>query len=202
MIALAVGAAYLLGGLPSAYLLVRWRHGTDIRLVGSGNPGATNALRVAGVGVGLVSLVLDVLKGYLAVEIGRQLGVVGAGLGAVALAAVLGHVFPIWLSFRGGKGVATAAGSFAALTPAGLAAGMTAFLLVLALTRVVASGSIAAALSVPAATLFAPQSWQGEPGVWPWICLITLLVVGRHHENLRRVWAGTESRLGKKAREA
>ena len=117
MLWVALAAAYLIGGLPFGFWLVRWQHpGTDLRLLGSGNPGATNALRVGGRTVGLVTLMLDILKGVAAVDLARRCGVEGSALGAVAAAAVVGHVAPIWLGFRGGKGVATACGGLAMLT--------------------------------------------------------------------------------------
>lgn len=198
MIWVAVGAAYLIGGLPFSYWLVRWRRpGSDLRLLGSGNPGATNALRVGGKSIGLLTLVLDVLKGFLAVELARRMGVEPAMLGAAAFAAVVGHVAPIWLGFRGGKGVATASGSLLSLAPWALAIAALVFAVMVVATRIVAVSSIAAALTLPLAqwVLIGGESAEGW-SVIVWILLISLLVVGRHRANLRRLLSGREARLG------
>ena len=198
MIWTAVAAAYLIGGLPFSYWLVRWRRpGHDLRLLGSGNPGATNALRVAGARIGLLSLVLDVLKGFLAVELARALGVAPSLLGAAALAAVVGHIAPIWLGFRGGKGVATASGGLLGIAPLALGVAALVFAVMLLATRIVALSSIAAALTLPLAqwVLIGRQPEEGW-SVIGWILLISLLVVVRHRANLRRLLSGREARLG------
>jgi glycerol-3-phosphate acyltransferase PlsY len=195
----ALAAAYLIGGLPFSVWLVRWRvEGADLRQLGSGNPGATNALRVGGRAVGLWVLALDVVKGFAAVELGRALGVAPQLLGAVALAAVVGHVAPIWLGFRGGKGVATAAGGLASLAPLALAVAAAIFILVVVATRIVALGSMAAAVTLPVAQWV----WAGveDPdgrAMVLWIVSISLLVLARHGANLRRILSGREARLGK-----
>jgi glycerol-3-phosphate acyltransferase PlsY len=196
---LAITAGYLIGSLPFGYWLVLWNRGVDLRSEGSGNLGATNALRVAGASTGLATLILDVLKGYLAVELALGLGVSQFVVGAVALAAVVGHSFPPWLRFRGGKGVATAAGALVGVTPAALSVAGVAFVLVLALSRFVSLGSIAAAATVPVAHI-AVVGYDGsssDGSVILWIGLISLLVVARHHANLRRLWRGEEPRLGR-----
>jgi glycerol-3-phosphate acyltransferase PlsY len=195
----AVAFAYLIGSLPFSAWLVRWSRGADVRLLGSGNPGATNALRVAGVRVGLATLVLDIAKGYVAVRVAQALGVEGGLLGAIALTAVVGHVYPVWLRFRGGKGVATAAGTFLILAPVALVVGLVVFAVVFAISRVVSLGSVAAAVTVPAVEYVVAARGGGSTELESmifWLGLITLLVVARHHANLRRVWAGEEVRLG------
>jgi len=198
LIWLSIAAAYLIGGLPFSYWLVRWqRPGSDLRLMGSGNPGATNAFRVGGRTIGLVTLVLDILKGLVAVELARVLGIEASLLGATALAAVVGHIAPVWLGFRGGKGVATATGGLASLAPGALAVAGMVFIVMLLATRIVAVSSIAAALTLPLAAwvLMSPGPDAGW-SVIVWILLISLLVVARHRANLRRLLSGREARLG------
>ena len=199
MTGIAVVAAYLMGGLPFSSWLVRWSTGADVRLVGSGNPGATNALRVGGVRVGLATLVLDIAKGYAAVFLARGLGVEESLLGAVALAAVVGHVYPVWVRFHGGNGVATAAGAFLILAPLPLAVAAAVFGLVFGVSRVVSLSSVAAAVTVPAVEYVTTGRGGGSTELEPvilWLVLISLLVVARHHANLRRAWAGEEAQLG------
>lgn len=196
--ALLVAASYLLGSVSFSYLLVRRSAGRDVRTVGSGNPGATNALRAAGKRVGAAVLVLDVAKGVLPTLAGRALGRPEIIVGAIALAVVLGHVFPIFLGFRGGKGVATAAGALGALAPLPLLLVLVAFVMVVALSRYVSLGSVVAALSfVPAAWLTNRLGWTR---VDPWVImaggLIATLVLIRHRSNLVRLFAGRERRLG------
>lgn len=202
MIALAVGLAYLIGGLPFSYWVVRWRRGTDVRQLGSGNPGATNALRVGGPASGLLALALDILKGYAAVELARRLGVRFADLGPVALAVVVGHAYPLWLRFHGGKGVAATAGVLLAIAPLALAAAAIVFVAVVASTRIVSLASITAAVTVPAAHWWLSGRAAAAPEdhtMIGWLALISVLVVVRHRGNVRRLWAGREARLGDKA---
>jgi glycerol-3-phosphate acyltransferase PlsY len=198
----AIAAAYLIGGLPFSYWVVRWSRGIDLRLEGSHNPGATNALRVAGVGSGLVTLALDVLKGVAAIALARALSVPESQLGAVAFAAVAGHAFPVWLRFRGGKGVAAATGVYLSLVPSALAIALAVFLGVVAAGRVVALGSIAAAIAVPVAQ-WALDRWSDpSAGLDPmigWSAGIAALVVARHRSNLSRLW--TARRAGQREQE-
>ena len=188
---LAWVGAYLLGSVPFG-LLVGRASGSDPRRHGSGNIGATNVARAAGVAAGLLTLVLDAGKGAAAVwAVGRGLDGPTAAAGA-AVAAVLGHVFPVFLRFRGGKGVATATGAFLVLAswPA-LAAGAV-FLAVVGISRYVSLGSICAAGALPLATgWLAPGRGRVEAAA-----LCALLVVLRHGDNLRRLATGTENRLG------
>jgi glycerol-3-phosphate acyltransferase PlsY len=210
VIALAVCAAYLLGGLPFSYWVVRWLQGADLRELGSGNPGATNVLRVAGPLSGLLALGLDILKGWIAVELARRLGVAVTDLGPVALAVVVGHAFPPWLRFHGGKGVAAAAGVLLALAPAALAVAAAVFVVVVATSRIVSLGSMAAAVAVPVAH-WGLRHWRPDAAgtevpqdesMIGWLVLISVFVVVRHRGNLRRLWTGREARLGDKGEDA
>lgn len=194
-----IAAAYLLGSVSFSYLLVRHSAGRDVRTVGSGNPGATNALRAAGKIVGAAVLVLDVAKGALPTLAGRALGRPEIIVGAIALAVVFGHVFPVFLGFRGGKGVATAAGALGALAPLPLFLVLVVFVVVVVLTRYVSLGSVIAALSfVPAAWLTNRLGWTRAD---PWVIVaggvIAALVLIRHWSNLVRLVAGRERRLGR-----
>lgn len=195
---LLIGCSYLLGSIPFSYLLVRLSAGRDVREVGSGNPGATNALRAAGKGVGAAVLVLDVAKGVLPTLAARALSRPEIIVGAVALAVVVGHIFPLFLAFRGGKGVATSAGALGALAPLPLLVVLVVFVLVVAVTRYVSLGSMIAAISfVPAAWLTNRLGWTR---VDPWVILaggvIAVLVIVRHRGNLVRLLGGSERRLG------
>lgn len=202
-VALLLGA-YLLGSVSFGLLLVRRARGVDVRATGSGNPGATNALRAAGPAVGVTVLALDVAKGFLPVAAGRAVEIPERGLAWIGAAAVVGHVFPLWHRFRGGKGVATAAGALTALAPWPMLAAFVLFLVTVASTRIVSLGSVLAALS-------APLFWAvgGRLGWWsppPTMALagcvaISLLVLWRHQDNLRRLSRGEEPRLGSARRE-
>lgn len=199
MIALAVAAAaYLLGSISFAVLVVRLLQGRDLRAVGSGNAGATNVLRAAGGPAAALVLALDLAKGAVPVAVARALGLGSAAIGGAALAAVLGHVYPLFFGFRGGKGVATAAGSLVVLLPPAALAALGVFALAVAVTRVVSIGSIAAALALPAlAWALGALGVTGAPPreIWLGSCGIALLVLVKHHGNLRRLLAGTEPRL-------
>lgn len=192
-------AAYLLGSLPFAFLVVKWRSGVDIRTVGSGNVGATNVLRTSGTPAAAAVLALDVAKGAAAVTVGRALDAPPAVLGACALAAVLGHVFPVFLGFRGGKGVATAAGAIGAMSPAPMLAAVLVFGLTVAWKRYVSLGSMLAVASFPLfAYLFGKLGWM-DP--MPLVLLVGStvaagLILMRHSENVRRLAEGREHRLG------
>ena|ERR1700743_1798326 len=191
--------AYLLGSIPFGYLLVRFFKGEDIRLSGSGNIGATNVARSGAKGLGIATLVLDALKGALAVAIPWYIAnshpeLVRTQLMALAaLFAVLGHVFPVWLKFKGGKGVATALGVFCILFPKAILVGLVIFILIVAVTRYVSLGSIIGAISFPIAAYFL----QNTDGISLLLAgLVSLIVVAKHHQNIRRLLAGTESRFG------
>ena len=155
--------SYLLGAIPFAFLVVRWLSGVDIRQVGSGNVGATNVLRSTGMPTAALVLALDVAKGAAPVVVGQSLGAPPGVLGACALAAVLGHVFPVFLGFRGGKGVATAAGAIGAMSPAPMVAAVLVFGLAVVWKRYVSLGSMLAVGSFPLfAYLFGRLGWM-EP---------------------------------------
>ncbi len=201
---LAVILGYLLGSLPWSWIIVRLHAGIDVRTVGSKSAGATNVLRVSGRWAALLALALDAVKGSAAVLLAREMEVGAWWLAAAAAAAVGGHVFPVFLAFRGGKGVATAAGSLALLTPwAGLGA-LLVFVVLVAWKRYVSLGSIAAAGVLP---ILVAVRWLGglyrQPdGIDSGAALvlgtavIAALVVFKHRANMARLRAGTESRLG------
>jgi glycerol-3-phosphate acyltransferase PlsY len=189
IVGFAIGA--VLGSVPFAWLLHRALTGRDLRDLGSGNPGATNLLRAAGMGWGLAGFALDAGKGAAAVWIGSRYAGDPGGIAAAA-GAVAGHVFSPWLSGRGGKGVATAAGAYALLAPSSAAVAVAVFAIVVAATRVVAAGSMVAAAALPLAVFTI-----GPGGSHAMAALaIAVLIAWRHRENFARMRAGTEPRLG------
>ena len=198
---LAGALAYLLGSLPFGYLIARCR-GIDIRTVGSGNIGATNVSRVGGKGLGLVTLLLDILKGFLPVFLAKQAGLSLDLLSLLALTAVLGHVFTPWLKFQGGKGVATALGVILAVDAQLMVLPLATFAFALWLTRHVSLGSILAAATVPVqlylmsrfARTFGGSMQADLASLLPWVALV-LLVIWKHRDNIRRLQEGTESKL-------
>jgi glycerol-3-phosphate acyltransferase PlsY len=189
-----IGAAllgYLLGTIPFGLLLTRAAGLGDIRSIGSGNIGATNVLRTGNKGLAAATLLLDGIKGATAVLLGLHLaGPDGAFAGG--LAAVLGHLFPVWLRFKGGKGVATGFGVlFAAAWPAGLGAGAV-WLIVFAVSRISSAGALSAFAVAPL------LAWAAAgPQVALLILLIAALIAVRHDANIRRLLAGTEPRFGR-----
>jgi glycerol-3-phosphate acyltransferase PlsY len=195
-------AAYLLGSIPVGYLLVRIFRRQDIRTVGSGNIGATNVLRSEGKALGAATFLLDVCKGALAVLLAAMIA--GSVLPTVpqrnvealaALFAVLGHMFPVWLHFHGGKGVATGFGVFLVAAPGAALSAITVFAIVFALTRYVSLGSILGAASFP---VFAWFMVNGERPLF-FIAVqaaVALLIIVKHHPNIRRLLAGNEHRFG------
>jgi len=191
---LVLAASYLLGSIPFSYLVARQR-GVDVRRVGSGNVGATNVMRNVGRGAGLVAFALDAAKGAIAAWIAQRsgLGVTVAALAAVG--AIVGHMYPAWLGFKGGKGVATGAGAFLPLAPLATAGALVAFGLTLALTRYVSVGSMVGAVG-----LAALASITGAPRpVAIAAALMAALIVWKHRANIRRLVDGTETRLGRRA---
>jgi glycerol-3-phosphate acyltransferase PlsY len=199
---LVFAVAYLLGSIPVGYLLVRFFLKQDVRSIGSGNIGATNVLRSGSKGLGAATFLLDMLKGCLAAYIGALIGVLLAPDAQVrnmqalaALSAVLGHVFPVWLRFRGGKGVATGFGVFLVAAPTSALAAIAVFALVLLLTRYVSLASILGAASFP---LFAWMLVRGErpPFFIAVQFAVSLLLIAKHRQNIRRLLDGTESRFG------
>lgn len=195
--------AYLLGTCMGGFIVGRLRGGVDLRELGSGNVGATNALRTQGKGFALAVLLIDIGKGVLAATVVPMLpwplpGAMAAGSDALpyacGVAAALGHVYPIWFGFRGGKGAATLAGIFAVLLTAALGWMLLAFALVLVLTGYVGLATVTAAITALLyTTCFSPQGLYSPPGLFT--LTMTLLVVYTHRENLARVWQGRESRF-------
>lgn len=209
---IVAAVAYLLGSIPFGYVLVKFVRGEDIRLSGSGNIGATNVARSGAKGLGALTLLLDVLKGAAAVGVAAALAASSYNrcpgvssllhqpcipalrlMSLAALFAVLGHLFPVWLKFKGGKGVATALGVFALLFPKAVLISLVIFIVVLALSRYVSLGSILAALAFPIAALFLYRP--------DWIPLVltaavSAVVVLKHHQNIRRLITGHENRFG------
>ncbi len=194
-----LAVSYLLGSIPFGYLLVRLVRKEDIRAIGSGNIGATNVVRSGAKGLGVLTLLLDMAKGFAAVLFAKHAapGLPGQPSDlavCAAVAAVVGHVFPVWLGFRGGKGVATAFGVFLALIPVVILAAIGVFALVALATRFVSLASILAAATLPIfAILLAPDR---SPVYLGGICFIALLVIAKHHANIARLLAGSESRFG------
>lgn len=187
--------AYLCGSIPFGYLLVRVFKGADIRQSGSGNIGATNVARTAPA-LGVLTLLLDAIKGFAAVYAAAIWST--ELLPVAALFVVLGHMFPVWLGFRGGKGVATAAGAYVYISPLGLGCAFLVFLLVFLISKYVSLGSIAAAVAFPA---FAYGLSQVTPGLLAALCVVSVLVIAKHHANIRRLLAGTENRFARKKTE-
>ena len=196
--------AYLLGSFPSGYLAGRWLKGVDIRTLGSGSTGATNVLRQIGKGPALVVFLIDVLKGTAAVLLAKALGFNDWWVVASGLAALAGHIWPIWLGWRGGKAVATGLGMLLGLAwPVGLAC-FGVFLTVISVSRIVSLSSVLAALSLPLLMLarFASLGEAVRPAYLSLSIVAAVLVIWRHRSNLSRIAAGTEPRLGDKKKEA
>jgi acyl phosphate:glycerol-3-phosphate acyltransferase len=194
---LSIPLAYLLGSIPFGYILVKLFLHQDIRATGSGNIGATNVARSGAKGLGIATLLLDLGKAFLAVKIAQYLAPGNYDLAVVAaVAAILGHVFPVWLGFRGGKGVASALGVFLALTPLSAACTFAVFLVIVLITRYVSLASIVGSATFPLfAFHFVPFR---TPIVTAGFLFIPLLIIVKHQQNIRRLLAGTESRFGQK----
>jgi acyl-phosphate glycerol 3-phosphate acyltransferase len=206
-------AAYLIGSIPFSFLVVKMAAGADIRHHGSRNVGATNVARTFGKMPGLIALALDITKGYAAVAlagwiVGRAdwpLVTDGAHTSALyatslwvslaALIAVLAHMFPVWLRFHGGKGVATATGAFLALNPLAIAAGVLVFLIVILATRFVSLASILSASSIPISLRFLVHA-----PFWTIVvsAVIAIAIILKHHSNIARLTQGTERRMGER----
>jgi len=189
---LIVVASYLLGSIPSALLVVWAATGADIRRSGSGNVGATNALRTAGWRVGVLVTLLDVAKGVIPVMAMNTYHPASRWTAAVALAAILGHCFPVWLRFRGGKGVATAFGAFIVLVPWATLSAVGVWVLVLAVRRVVALASVVAAAAFPILVGFIDRPPMVIVAA---ASLVATLVLVRHAGNIRDIIAGREQEL-------
>ena len=189
-----VAFGYLAGSIPFAYLVAR-RRGVDLRSAGSGNIGAANVLRTTDLPNAVLTLCLDVAKGAIAVLVAQRFSAEPATPVAGGLASIVGHVYPVWLGFRGGKGVATAGGVFAVLTPTAAAVAASVFALATWATRYVSVGSIAAAvtLAVTAAAIDVSAAVAVGAGI------AAAFVIHRHRSNLARLLAGTERRVGQRS---
>jgi glycerol-3-phosphate acyltransferase PlsY len=200
--ALVLIAAYLLGSIPFGYLIVRAKAGADVRESGSGGTGATNVSRRAGKLAGVITLLLDAVKGALAVLLARWLVTDDFGINwwvaAAAIIAVLGHCFPVWLGFRGGKGVATGVGVFLSLYPLAVACAATIFVLVFALTRYVSLGSILAAATIPLFVWLLGVYFRPVANLAPVLTAAIAtgaLIILMHRANIGRLLRGTESKF-------
>lgn len=188
---LLLAVAYLLGSFPSGLVLARIFAGTDVRQVGSGNIGAANTARAAGVKVGVLVAILDALKGMIPVLLGRLLGLDPTALALLAGAAVLGHDFTIFLRFRGGKGVATTLGVALVLAPAVAALSIAAFVILVLIWRYTSAASLSALALLPVLLLLTRQ----PPAYVALAILLLLLAVAKHRGNIVRLMSGTEPRF-------
>jgi acyl phosphate:glycerol-3-phosphate acyltransferase len=186
-----VAIAYLMGSVPFAFVLAR-RRGIDLRRVGSGNVGASNVLRTTSVPDAVAAMCLDGAKGSMAVIVAQRLTAGDAMPVAAGVASIIGHIYPVWLGFRGGKGVATATGVFAVLAPMAVAMASSVFLLAVWMTRYISVGSLAGVVTLVVATAASdvPAAVAAGAGV------SALIIVHRHRANLARLIAGTERRVG------
>ena len=185
---------YAMGSVPFAFLLAR-RSGIDIRVTGSGNVGAANVLRTTGAPLGVIVMALDIAKGAAAVLLAYLTAATIVSMAAAGAAAVVGHIYPVWLRFHGGKGVAVAAGVFAVLAPVAAAIAATVFLATVWTTRLVSLGSVVATVTLPSAAWIA-----GSPrAVVVAAAGVATLILFRHRGNVRRIVRGTERRVGEPA---
>ena len=188
---LLIFVAYVIGSVPTGYLLGKFR-GVDVRTIGSGNVGATNVARAVGKSQGVITLIADAAKGYLPVFIALQLGQDSLTVALTATAAFLGHLYPLFLNFQGGKGVATGFGALLALAPIATLVLVVVFVLTVIATRIVSLGSLATAVAAPLSLWFFHQ----PPIIVAIGCFLGAMVMMRHRGNIRRLLAGTEPRFG------
>lgn len=179
---------YAIGSAPISYGIVRATRGVDLRREGSGNVGATNVYRTSGAPIAVAVLLVDLAKGVVSVLVASS----GEPAIVAGIAAVVGHIYPVWLGFRGGKGVATAAGAFAVLTPGATAIAALVFVALVAVTRYVSLGSL-----VAAAVWCGAAWWLGPRAVAMGVSVVAGLIVLAHRENVVRLWTGTERRFGR-----
>jgi glycerol-3-phosphate acyltransferase PlsY len=182
--------AYLLGSVPTGYIIGSWA-GVDVRKAGSGNVGATNVARVVGKRQGIFTLIADAAKGFVPVVIALKLGLTPATVAVIGIAAFLGHLYPIFLRFRGGKGVATALGVFLGLAPWAAGILTVIFAAVVLMTRVVSLSSMVTAAAAPLVLWLLRYS----PVLIPMSVFIAAMIILRHRENIRRLLSGTEPTL-------
>jgi len=191
--------SYLSGSIPFGYLLVRLVRGEDIRQTGSGNIGATNVSRKSPA-LGVLTLLLDALKGLAPVMLALQWAqreFSGSAYSLASLAAffaIVGHIFPVWLKFHGGKGVATGLGSWIGLAPRGVLVMVLVFILMVAVFRYISLGSITAAAIFPVAARVL-HDYHGTPAMLWWIAASSFLIIVKHHANIQRLLAGTEAKF-------
>ena len=195
MLPIAIVAAYLVGSVPFALLLSRRWGARDLRRIGSGNLGAANVLRASGVTAGVLVAMLDILKGAVSVMLAQRLSGDTVGSAAAGVAAIVGHVYPVWLRFRGGKGVATACGVFSVLTPLAVPPALAIFIATVWATKYISLGSVVASIALPVIAYVS----AAPPSIVAAACTASALIVLRHRTNLWRVRAGTERRLGVRA---
>jgi glycerol-3-phosphate acyltransferase PlsY len=188
---IVVVVAYLLGSIPFGYLIVRRKIGADIRQTGSGGTGATNVSRRAGKTAGVLTLLLDAAKGCAAVVIAQVVSGDDWVIAAAAIAALVGHIFPVWLGFRGGKGVATGVGIFAVLAPVALLCAGVIFLAIVVTTRYVSLGSIVAAVLIPVFVWWL----SGSQPLLTAAIVAAALIVFAHRGNMKRLASRTESQI-------
>jgi glycerol-3-phosphate acyltransferase PlsY len=191
---LLIVVSYGLGSIPTGLLLARWHKGVDIRQHGSGNIGMTNVLRAVGKGAAALTLVGDLTKGLIPILLARTWSTSPWVIGFVALAAVVGHMYPLFANFHGGKGVATTLGAFMPLLPGPLLVAFVVFAACVALRRQVSLGSLAAAASLPIAALL----WRAPPAYVLSALIAAALIWYRHRENIERLRAGTEPTMGQR----
>ena len=183
--------SYLLGSIPTGYI-VGTLAGVDVRAMGSGNIGATNVARTVGKKPGLLTLFADAAKGFIPIVLARQLGLTQSAVAIVGIAAFLGHLYPVFLKFHGGKGVATALGVFLAIAPMATLLLMAVFAAVVLTSRIVSLGALAAALAAP----FTLWAFSYAPTFVAMSVFLAVMIVIRHRANIRRMLDGTEPRFG------
>ena len=192
---LAIIVAYLIGSVPFALLLARRWGAADLRTLGSGNLGAANVLRASGIRAGVIVAVLDVAKGAASVALAMRISNGPVAPAAAGFAAVVGHIYPVWLKFKGGKGVATACGVFSVLTPLAVPPALVVFLVTVWLTKYVSLGSILATIALPSIAYATGAPAAILIAAWS----AAALILFRHRSNVARLVGGTERRLGVRA---
>ena len=194
--ALVILLGYAIGSVPFALLLARRWGAPDLRTIGSGNLGAANVFRASGVTAGILVAVLDITKGALSVTLAQYVSGQEAAPAAAGLAAIVGHIYPMWLRFRGGKGVATACGVFSVLTPAAMVPALALFAVTVWVTKYVSLGSVLATLALPPSAYVTGSRTTAVAAAFA----AATLIVFRHRSNLTRLQLGQERRLGARLR--
>ena len=192
---LAIVCAYLIGSVPFALLAARRWGSADLRQFGSGNLGAANVLRASGVRAGILVAVLDVAKGAASVALAMRVSSGPVAPAAAGFAAIVGHIYPVWLKFKGGKGVATACGVFSVLTPLAVPPSLAVFLVAVWATKYISLGSLLATIALPSIAYATGASAATLVAAWA----AAGLIVFRHRSNVARIIGGTERRLGARA---